>query len=110
MSARHRICDEGDLKADSARQFEVGGIKIAVVRIGEDYYAIGDTCSHADFSLSEGDVDAEERTIECWKHGSLFSLVDGCPLSLPATRPVPVFAVEVVDDGVYVEIKDAPDE
>ena len=59
---------------------------VCLVRIGDDFYAIGDRCSHADFSLAEGDIDAEERTIECWKHGSAFSLVDGQPQSLPATR------------------------
>ena len=59
------------------------------------FYAIGDTCTHADISLSEGEVDADECTIECWKHGSAFSLSTGEPESLPATRPVPVYPVTV---------------
>ena len=59
------------------------------MRIGDDFYAIGDTCSHADFSLSEGDVWDDEREIECPKHGSTFSLVTGEPQTLPATQPVP---------------------
>ena len=45
-----------------------------VVRIGDDFYAIGDRCSHADYSLAEGDVWEDEREIECPKHGSTFSL------------------------------------
>ena len=67
------------------------------MRIGEDFYAVGDTCSHADVSLSEGDVLCDEFEIECWKHGSTFSLVTGEPQSLPATMPVPVYTVRVED-------------
>ena len=62
------------------------GLRLAVVRIGDDWYAIADRCSHADESLSEGDVWAEEREIECPKHGSTFSLLTGEPQTLPATR------------------------
>ena len=62
-----------------------------VVRIGDDFYAIGDECSHADYSLSEGDVWDDECEIECPKHGSTFSLRTGEPQTLPATQPVPVY-------------------
>jgi 3-phenylpropionate/trans-cinnamate dioxygenase ferredoxin subunit len=72
------------------------------VRIGDDVYAIGDTCSHAEVSLSEGEVYPDERAIECWKHGSTFSLVTGEPQTLPATRPVPVYDVVVVDGDIVV--------
>ena len=72
-----------------ARRFDVDGHRVAVVRIGDDFYAIGDTCSHADYSLSEGDVWADEREIECPKHGSTFSLATGEPQTLPATAAGP---------------------
>jgi 3-phenylpropionate/trans-cinnamate dioxygenase ferredoxin subunit len=75
---------------------------VCLVRIGDDFYAISDRCSHADYSLSEGEVDAEERSIECWKHGSAFSLIDGQPQSLPATQPVPVYLVRREGDEVIV--------
>ena len=88
----------------SARCFDVDGHRIAVVRIGDDFYAIGDTCSHANFSLSEGDVWADEREIECPKHGSTFSLETGEPKTLPATQPVPVYKVRVDGDDVLVSV------
>ena len=50
-------------------------------------------------------MDTDECTIECWKHGSAFSLRTGEPESLPATRPVPVYAVTVEGDDVSVEIR-----
>jgi 3-phenylpropionate/trans-cinnamate dioxygenase ferredoxin subunit len=97
-----RLCGVSDLEPDSARRVDVDGLRIAVVRIGDDWYAIADRCSHADESLSEGDVWAEEREIECPKHGSTFSLLDGEPQTLPATRAVPVYEVRVEGDDVML--------
>jgi 3-phenylpropionate/trans-cinnamate dioxygenase ferredoxin subunit len=88
----------------ASRRVDLDGHRICVVRLGDDLYAIGDTCTHADVSLSEGDIDAGERTVECWKHGSAFSLETGEPLSLPAVRPVPVYEVHVTDGRVLLEV------
>ncbi len=87
-----------------AKRVDVGDHRIAVVRIGDDFYALGDRCSHADYSLSEGDVYEEDLEIECWKHGSTFSLKTGRPTTLPATRPVPVYEIEVEDDKVWLKL------
>ncbi len=96
------LCPLSDLADGEARRFEVEGRAVAVVRIGDDVYAIGDVCSHQDVSLSEGEVDPDERTIECWKHGSTFDLKSGEPLCLPATRPVPVYEVTITDGVVWL--------
>jgi 3-phenylpropionate/trans-cinnamate dioxygenase ferredoxin subunit len=98
------VCRFDELASGGAKRVVVGGVPVAVVRIGDDVYAIGDTCSHADVSLSEGEVLCDTREIECWKHGSLFSLETGEPLTLPATRPVPVFTASVVGGDVVVQI------
>ena len=87
-----RLCGRDEIASGTARRFDVGAHRIALVRIDDDFYAIGDTCSHEDYSLSEGEVLAEECEIECWKHGSMFDLRTGEPQSLPATKPVPVYA------------------
>ena len=104
MGDAQRVCGRDDLAPGSARCFDVRGHRVAVVRIGDDFYAIGDTCSHADFSLSEGDVWADEREIECPKHGSTFSLVTGEPQTLPATQPVPVYDIVLDGDDVKVVV------
>ncbi|MXW41587.1 MAG: non-heme iron oxygenase ferredoxin subunit [Acidimicrobiia bacterium] len=105
---RVHLCQYQELGECEARRFDVvqDGFtyKVAVIRLGDDVYALGDTCSHANFSLSEGAVDAEDGTIECWKHGSLFSLTTGEALTLPATRPVPVYRVGVTDGEVWLEL------
>ena len=102
---KERLCSLDELLPGSARRFDVGRHRIAVVRIGDDVYAIGDTCSHANVSLSEGEINEAERSIECWKHGSEFSVETGAALTLPATRPVPTYDVRVEDGDVVVVIE-----
>ena len=63
-----------------------------------------DRCSHANYKLSEGDVDCDEKTLTCWKHGAEFSLIDGEPQTLPATQPVPVWDLEVAAGEVFVNL------
>ncbi len=98
------VCTVDELSPGSARRFDVGRHRICVVRVGDDFYAIGDRCTHADVSLGEGDVLADELEIECWKHGSTFSLLTGEPQSLPATKPVPTYEVAVTEGVVHVGV------
>jgi len=93
-----------DLVPGTARRVEVDGHPIALVRCGDEVFAIGDTCSHANVSLSEGEVLCDEGEIECWKHGSTFSLATGEPQALPATQPVPVYTATVRDGDVVVTV------
>ena len=96
------MCTVADVAPGAAKRVDVDGYRLCVVRIGDDWYVIDDTCSHADYSLCEGDVWEDEREIECPKHGSTFSLETGEPQTLPATRPVPVYDVRVDGDDVIV--------
>lgn len=100
------VCAFDELKSGEARRVMVGKTPVAVVRIDDDVYAIGDTCSHADVSLSDGVVWCETKQIECIKHGSAFSLETGEPDTLPATQPVAVFHASVVDGQVVIEVKE----
>jgi 3-phenylpropionate/trans-cinnamate dioxygenase ferredoxin subunit len=102
--ADHVLCPVADMAPGSARRFDVGRHRIALVRCDDDFYAIGDRCTHAEISLSEGEVLCEEREIECWKHGSTFSLIDGKPQSFPATKAEPVYDVRVEGDNVVVRL------
>jgi 3-phenylpropionate/trans-cinnamate dioxygenase ferredoxin component len=96
------VCALDELGPCGVRQVIAGEHRIAVVRIDDDVYAIGDRCSHQDVSLSEGEVLCEDKQLECWKHGSAFSLEDGTPHALPATKPVPVYEARVVDGQIEV--------
>lgn len=99
-----RLCARDDLQPGQAKRFDVAGLRVAVVRIEDDFYAIGDRCSHEDFSLAEGEVWPDECELECAKHGSTFDLRTGAPCSLPATKPVPVYELVIGPDDVSVVV------
>jgi len=97
-----RACAVADLPDGKPLAVEVDDTEIALVRHGDEVFAIRDECSHAEIALSEGDV--EDCTIECWLHGSRFDLRTGAALGLPATEPVAVYPVHLDGGDVLVEI------
>ena len=99
---RVRIAALNDLPDGRGVRVDIGGLRVAVFRIGDDVYAIGDRCSHAEASLAEGEL--FDHDVECPRHGSEFDVRTGVPDSLPATRPVPVYDVAVEDGAVYLGV------
>ncbi len=99
-----RACALADLLDGVALRVVLDGRPVALVRFGDRVHAIDDTCSHAEVSLAEGEVDHDECALECWKHGSLFDLQTGEALTLPAVKPVAVHAATVDGDEVYVTL------
>ena len=98
-----RACGVAEVPDVGGLRVVLEGIPVAVVRDEDgDLHAVGDTCSHAEVSLSEGEV--EGCTIECWLHGSRFDLRTGEPTSLPAITPVPVYPIIVDGDDVLVDV------
>ncbi|MDT0306734.1 non-heme iron oxygenase ferredoxin subunit [Streptomyces sp. DSM 44917] len=96
-SAFSRVCALADLDEDAPLRVELDGTPVCLVRTEGEVFAVSDTCSHANVSLSEGEVD--DCRIECWLHGSTFDLRTGKPSGLPATRPIPVYTVKIEGDG-----------
>ncbi|MGH8951332.1 MAG: non-heme iron oxygenase ferredoxin subunit [Acidimicrobiia bacterium] len=93
------------LPRDRGIRVTMGDERIAMFRVGEEVFAIGDRCSHAEASLAEGEVFDHE--VECPRHGSEFDLRTGKALSLPATKPVPTYEVVVEDGIVYLILEEA---
>ena len=91
-----------DMKEGDMRAFDVRGTKIAVANVAGTFYAFGDTCTHRECSLAEGDL--EETTVTCPCHGSEFDVVSGAVLRGPAR--VPVGSFEVQAEGGNLEVKD----
>ena len=97
-----KVLNLSDLEQDTAVRVEVDGVPIAVVLDSNgEVHAIGDTCTHGDISLSDGFVEGD--TLECWAHGSAFSLRTGRPLNLPAYEPVPVYEVTIDGDDILID-------
>lgn len=92
-----------ELPDGSGRAFEVAGRRVAVFRVGDELYAIDDTCSHAEASLSAGEFDPEEFCVECPLHGSSFDVRTGVPRTLPAFEPVAAYRVFHDGDLIFVE-------
>lgn len=93
-----------DFVSGEAHQVRVNDRLLVVVRIESDVYVLDDRCSHEEFSLALGEVNAETCEIECARHGAMFSLKDGEPLSFPATRPVTHYDVRQVNGRVEVVV------
>ncbi|MGL4744576.1 MAG: non-heme iron oxygenase ferredoxin subunit [Dermatophilaceae bacterium] len=98
-----RVCRLDELPEVGAALAEVDGRRVTVVRThGGDVHCVDDTCSHADVSLSEGELDG--CTLECWLHGSRFDLRTGAPTGPPAVTPIAVHTVRIDGDDVYVSL------
>jgi 3-phenylpropionate/trans-cinnamate dioxygenase ferredoxin subunit len=89
------------LTAGKTVKIEKDGRTICVARVGDQVFAIDDTCSHSEASLSEGDI--TDFKIECWLHGAEFDLRTGEALTPPAVAPIKVYPVIVDGDSVTVE-------
>jgi len=95
------VCKADDLKPGMALRVETEREPVAVFNVEGAFYAIADTCSHEESSLSEGYVD--EDIVECAKHGAMFHIPTGEVRSLPATWNVALYATSVEDGELYVE-------
>ena len=100
------VCKLADLPAGEMRLIEADGRKIGVFHCADgNMHAIEDRCSHDDGPLAEGEINSERCTVECPRHGSLFDLRSGKPLTLPAYEPVESFPVWIEDGVVRVEVE-----
>jgi 3-phenylpropionate/trans-cinnamate dioxygenase ferredoxin subunit len=100
MSDFIRVASIDEVPPGTAKRIEVDGQKIAVVNVNGTLYAVDDTCTHEEESLSAGPVVGE--IIVCPKHGSRFHVPTGRVLSLPAVRPLNTYAVKVEGDDVLL--------
>ena len=105
---RHEVARIEELVDGRGRRVDVAGHRIALFRFGDAVYAIGDRCTHAEASLADGEV--FDGAVECPRHGSEFDLRTGKPSSLPATRPVAVYEVEIDDGAVFVSVTPAEED
>ena len=92
------------LPRDRGVRVKVGEHRVAVFRVGDAVYALGDRCSHAEASLAEGEL--WDGAVECPRHGSEFDLETGVPGSLPATAPVPTYEVTVEGGTVFLTLEE----
>lgn len=92
-----------DFPPGRGTRVDVGEHRVAIFAVGDELYAIGDRCSHAEASLAEGEL--FDFDVECPRHGSEFDVRTGEPNTLPATVAVPTYVVEREGDDVYLLLR-----
>jgi 3-phenylpropionate/trans-cinnamate dioxygenase ferredoxin component len=98
-----RVCRLDELPEVGVAAADVNGTIVAIARDDNGHvHAVNDTCTHANVSLSEGELDG--CTLECWLHGSRFDMRTGEPSGPPATVPVAVYPVKIEDGDVYIAV------
>jgi len=101
LMAKFRVAGVGDLPPGEVRPVQVGDRAVCLAHVaGEGWFAIGNSCTHEDVELSDGDLDGAE--IECPAHGSRFDVRSGAVRGLPATVPATAYSVVLEGDDVYV--------
>jgi 3-phenylpropionate/trans-cinnamate dioxygenase ferredoxin subunit len=98
------VCPLAELPPGTSRIVEWEDLEIGIFNCDGEFHAIEDRCSHDNGPLAEGDFDADACTVECPRHGSLFDLRTGKPLTLPAYVPVDTFPVIVEGDMIKLEV------
>ena len=91
-----------EIPPGKARCRDVGKKRIAVFNVDGEFFAIDDTCTHAEASLSDGWLDG--CVANCPLHGAQFDLKSGQSLAPPAFDPVKTYRVVVAEDSVRVEV------
>lgn len=76
---------------------------VILLRIGEDFYAVEDVCSHDGQPLTDGPV--RDVSIECPRHGARFDLRTGRPLCMPAVEPIAVYDVRVEGQDIFLKAR-----
>jgi 3-phenylpropionate/trans-cinnamate dioxygenase ferredoxin subunit len=102
MATLHRVCSLAELPIGQLRRAEVAGVSICLAHAEDDgVYAVADTCTHEEQSLSEGELYG--MAVECPLHGSCFDLRTGAVDMPPAFDPVATYRTEVRDGEIFVE-------
>ncbi|GAA2326068.1 bifunctional 3-phenylpropionate/cinnamic acid dioxygenase ferredoxin subunit [Streptomyces caniferus] len=93
------VCPLADLPPGESVRIDTAP-PIAVFHTDGQLYAIDDTCTHQDASLSDGWL--EGCLVECPLHAAAFDLRTGTATCLPARRAVRTHPVTVQDGMIYV--------
>jgi NAD(P)H-dependent nitrite reductase small subunit len=102
MAEWHRVTEFDELIEEQPVPLHIGGVDLAVYRLGDEAYAIGDICPHQkDVKLSDGFVDGD--VIECPMHQSCFNIRTGKVESPPAREDVPCYPIKIENGVVYVQ-------
>ncbi|MDX1660762.1 MAG: non-heme iron oxygenase ferredoxin subunit [Gemmatimonadota bacterium] len=91
---------DGEMKG-----YEVNGVRVGVANLDGEFRAFHDCCTHQQYTLSDSMLIGDRVT--CDWHGAAFDLKTGEVKALPATKPLPIFEVDVRGDEIWVAVPPA---
>ncbi|HUT82509.1 MAG TPA: Rieske (2Fe-2S) protein [Candidatus Bathyarchaeia archaeon] len=105
-----KLCGINEIANKGVKTFNIEDLDIAVFNIDNKFYAIDRKCTHLKGNLAKGLLQAEDKTIKCPLHGSVFSLETGNLLSPPGTlagwfkkaKNTHVYKIEIKDNFLYL--------
>ena len=95
-----KVASIGDLPPGETILVEVDGEPVLLANVGGEFYAVTETCTHAECPLSEGSLDG--AVLECPCHGSQFNVTTGDVVAAPAQDPLTRYPVRIEGDDVLV--------
>lgn len=100
MAEWHRVAAADELMENMPLAVRIGDLSIAVVRLADGIFAVGDVCTHEYALLSDGYC--EDGKLECPLHQACFDIRTGAALNEPAEVPVATYPVKVEAGQVFV--------
>ena len=97
----------GEVVDPGSMLVEVDDRLIVLIHAAGHWYALDDVCTHDGGPLSDGPVDAADKTIACPRHGAKFDIATGAAVTMPATKPTVAHEVKVEGDQVLVRLNSA---
>ncbi|HZM35803.1 MAG TPA: non-heme iron oxygenase ferredoxin subunit [Burkholderiales bacterium] len=94
------VAKAGELREGTMRRCDVLGRRILLANVGGRLYAVDDTCTHEEASLSTGALKGE--LVKCPLHNSRFSVRTGEALEEPAEEPLRTYPVREEGGRVLV--------
>lgn len=97
-----KVCKTSEIGEGAMKEFSVGGRSVAVAKVGEEFFAFDNLCTHAECALSGGTLN--DHVVTCWCHGSEFDVRTGAVRTPPAEKPLDVFPVKIEGEELFVAV------
>lgn len=98
----HGVAQAADIEPGEAIAVSLHGREIALFRVGDDFFATDNKCTHSGAPLADGYLDGD--VIECPLHQGLFNVRSGSALCAPALKPVRTYPVRVSAGQVQIRL------
>jgi 3-phenylpropionate/trans-cinnamate dioxygenase ferredoxin subunit len=96
------IAKAGELREGTMKRVDIGGRRILLANVAGRLYAVDDTCTHEEASLSTGVLQGE--LVKCPLHNSRFNVRTGEALEEPAEEDLRTYPVREEGGRILVGV------